>query len=204
MSIFLEQHHDTLLLEYLTIDELARLSQISKYYYNITKDKLQPFRTFFQTRNTIPLEIIFGANVYWSTYRDNGSHHVFHIIINMKDKCNVLKLMIQAYFYGDLKIINYIKHKTKALAPNTKINLKLYKYSSTYSDIRYDLQTILVLIAIYTKRLDILYHLKDFYGDFLTLDFMDIESYIMHDLDKNYKDVLYQGKYSSRKVHYYY
>lgn len=197
MSIFIEQHHNASLLERLSINDIARLSQINKYYYNLTKDRLQSFRTFYNTKDTIPLEIVFDTRQYWylSKFYKISRKYEIRMIINLREKSKVLKLMIQAYLHGDLEIIKYISNKTRALLPNTNINVSVYNHSNTYSSCRYNLVQILVLITIYTKRTNILLHLNNFYGDFSKVHLSDLEQYLEHILDQDFKYTLRQGGY---------
>ena len=153
MSIFLEQHHNALLLEYLSIDDIARLSQVNRYYYKLMKDKLQSFSEFFKIKDTLNEEI------YYSPYYMKLNIH------NDKYIDKALKLTIQSHLYGNLEVIKYIASKTERFSWLTHVSLQRFERSCTLLDKNYQyIDTILTMIAISKKRIDVLLYLKDLYG----------------------------------------
>ena len=108
MSIFQEQHHDQLLLSYLSIIDIKVLSLINKYYCNLTKHILQPFREFFAIKDS--LEILLHET---NNYRD------IYIMVNKKlikivhlQPSNVY-LFTQAIMFGNYNVAKYVYDKYK-------------------------------------------------------------------------------------------
>lgn len=142
MSIFIEQHHNVLLFTWLSIDDIGALSQVNKYYYNITKNILEPFRTFGFTKKSLSIKIPF-----------------YNALLTAKDleKCDHKpRIIIQAYIYGNLDVIKYITNRFEKISLGTRIII------SSISEWIY-IDTLLVLITLYQRRLDILLFMKDVY-----------------------------------------
>lgn len=137
MSIFLEKHHDQLLLPYLDIDTIKILSQVNKHYYDLTRDILQPFITFFASIHTIEYN--------FNKYENNDSDHNF-INISTNFECSKENIMfIQSIVHNDLSVAKYVYKKYKPnildkccingmMLPSSKIYYKceanIYIYAS--------------------------------------------------------------------------
>ena len=152
MSIFLEQHHNTLLLEYLSIDDIARLSQVSKYYYKLTQNILASLREFNKVKNTLHMkEIPTDSKKYIITKEELASYDI------------ASRILIQAHIHGNIDIIKYVTNKNKHTMLKTITVTLQSGYGQKIEQKMEYVATILVSIAIYKKRLDILSFLVNYY-----------------------------------------
>ena len=146
MSIFLEQHHDKLLLEYLSIDDIVVLSQVSKYYYKLTKDILRPFRIHhtigYDTMHKIYLNMTHEIYIKFSI-----NNLLFSEDLIAKDSLRKMMMkVLKACKYGGIKIIEYYcKRYINIMNCYLKIDIRSYENSIYYDD---DVYTVLEL-AIY-------------------------------------------------------
>lgn len=112
MSIFEHLDIDSVLLTYLSIDDLKALSLVSRYYCDLTNDILRPFRKFFATRNDIKF---INQRLYYPTFRTR-----FDDIT----KCDNKTIMfIQACINNNLDIVKYVYHTFKPDIFNRTISL---------------------------------------------------------------------------------
>ena len=150
MSIFLEQHHDTLLLEYLSIDDLVILSQVSKYYYKLTKDILQPFRECFKSDHEIriwlcDMEYIDIDADMFNQWRVDRTQHCDLINACVYNNLNVVKYVIDKHkkTFGLLNVIEIFEHHISSISCNM-----------------YDL---LIMISIRNNNINLTRYLYQFY-----------------------------------------
>ena len=144
MSLFQEQHHDQLLLSHLNIDKMKILSFVNKHYYKLTKDILQPYRTFFASKDSLSI-------VLHEFFRNSK----FEVEINAKtlleQKSKNIALFIKAVMYGNYDIVMYIYKKYRInmsamLHFHTKYNL-----STPYHNGEFKLSAIVMMICIQQK-----------------------------------------------------
>ena len=144
MSIFLEQHHDTLLLEYLSINEIVVLSQISKYYYQITKNKLQPFREFHEIRHTLlPKTFIINDSISITICKCH----------QLNESGLLFSKKIECYVYGNIDVIKYYGNNFKRHHDVIQIWIN-YKNDKTFHDL--SLECMVSILAFINKDPSIL------------------------------------------------
>lgn len=114
MSIFSEKYHDTLLLQYLSINDTVKLSQVNKYYHDLTKNILQPFKKLREIKNSEKYKIYVDQkfNIYAEFSINNlhltGTYRNF--VFNHNYFNNILKkivIIIKACKYGNIRAIDY-------------------------------------------------------------------------------------------------
>ena len=107
MSLFEHPDIDSVLLTYLSIDDLKVLSLINKYYYNLIKDILQPFKEFFATRDSLLITWI------GDPYHDC----ICKIVLSPNTEKPIEMMFIQAVFYNNYDVVKYVYDKYNPYIP---------------------------------------------------------------------------------------
>lgn len=156
MSIFKHQDLDKVLLGYLPFEDLIVLSQVNRYYYNATKNVLAPLREFNKIKSTLAIEIPidFGTIIITSKYLET-----YDVIT---------RVIIQAHIYGNLDVIKYVTKNNKHVKTIKVVPVICETKTSSIMKFR-SVITLLAIIAISKKRLDILSFVVNHYGSNIVL-----------------------------------